>query len=323
MSPNAKARWFGVPVALAFSLLFAILLLARNPILVGRILEKGMALSGGLDAIAQTTGFVDSGQVLGGAESMDVVLGDVDGDDDLDAVVANGFFGDPQPNQVWLNDGKATFSPGVAFGLADSLGVDLGDLDGDGDLDAFIANDGANKVWINQGGIQGGIQGAFLDSGLSLGTANSRAVALAYLNGDKKLDAVVANLGSGQVWLGGGDNSFEAGQKLGSNQNSGVAVADLDGDGDNDVVFAEGQLGDKNQVWWNDGSAVFATGQIMDTGALAQAVGVTDLDLDGQLDLIFATSGDEAIWWNEGKQKFTAGPSLWGMNLTVVVIGSL
>lgn len=67
----------------------------------------------------------------------------MDNDGDLDAVFAvpNG------PNQVYLNDGSALFSDtGQTLGINLSEGVDLGDIDGDGSLDAVFANtsSGAN-----------------------------------------------------------------------------------------------------------------------------------------------------------------------------------
>ena len=54
---------------------------------------------------------------------------------------------------MWINDGNGTFTDsGQALGSSKSYGVELGDVDDDGDLDAFVANYGqGNKVWINDG----------------------------------------------------------------------------------------------------------------------------------------------------------------------------
>jgi len=79
--------------------------------------------------------------------------------------------------------------------------VALGDLDGDGDLDAFVANNGANKVWLNTG------TGNF-SYRQGLGGADSRGVALGDLDGDNDLDAFVANYGQpNRVWLTSADLS--------------------------------------------------------------------------------------------------------------------
>ncbi|MEC8560623.1 MAG: FG-GAP-like repeat-containing protein, partial [Planctomycetota bacterium] len=91
--------------------------------------------------------FTDSGQAFGKSSSYSVALGDLDGDGDLDAVVAN--FG--APNTVWTNDGTGTFTDSEqVLGNGQSYSVALGDLDGDGDLDAKVANSSeANAVWTN------------------------------------------------------------------------------------------------------------------------------------------------------------------------------
>jgi WD40 repeat protein len=93
----------------------------------------------------------DSGQRLPSALGHAVVLGDLDGDSDLDAFMANAASSAGAPNTVWLNDGQGNFSNSdLRLGNELSYGVDLGDLDGDGDLDAFVANNSPpNAVWLN------------------------------------------------------------------------------------------------------------------------------------------------------------------------------
>ena len=77
-----------------------------------------------------------------------LTIGDLDGDGDLDIVFANGGnFSSPGPllpQRVYINDGSGHFTDQSAgrlnfFGLC--RGVELGDIDNDGDLDMIFAQD--------------------------------------------------------------------------------------------------------------------------------------------------------------------------------------
>lgn len=205
----------------------------------------------GLDIIARTIWlnngsgiFSDTGQVLGG------VLGDVDGDRDLDLIV--GSVGGA--NQVWLNNGSGFFTDsGQALGVDITNSIAQGDVDGDGDLDFVAGNGGGanNLMWLNDG------NGNFIDSGQVLGAGDTRAVILEDVDDDDDLDLVTATGSTIILWLNNGKGVFtESGQPLGKSLEftNSIAMGDVDGDGDPDLVVGnEGVfVGQVNRVWLND-----------------------------------------------------------------------
>jgi hypothetical protein len=270
-------------------------------------------------------------------DSHAVVLGDLDGDGDLDVVFGNAI---QSPNTVWMNDGTGRFELHgehsmkvlTEFGYGVSEGVALGDLDGDGDLDAYVGNccrgewivssgggidargysEAHNMAWLNDG------KGGFADSGQLLGNESTLAVALGDLDGDGDLDAFVANKHdrgeapvagpANEVWLNGGQGRFtDSGQRLGQVNSYAVALGDVDRDGDLDALVgngAPGTPGQANEIWLNDGSGGFVdSGQEVGRGN-ARAVALIDLDGDGDLDALVDQDTGSQIWMNDGTGRF-------------------
>ncbi|MFC2043793.1 FG-GAP-like repeat-containing protein [Chloroflexota bacterium] len=262
--------------------------------------------------------FKDSGQTLGTLASLGVALGDVDGDGDLDAFMAN--YG--QANKVWLNDSSGDFSDsGQSLGSSDSESVALGDVDGDGDLDAFVANPGqSNRVWMNDG------IGNFTDGGQPLGSSTSEGVALGDVDGDGDLDAFVANDGQGnKVWMNDGIGNFiDGGQSLGSSNSSAISLGDVDGDGDLDA-FVVNYNNQGNTVWLNNGSGNF-TDSVGPLGSYqSSGLSLGDLDSDGDLDA-FVANWDQGnkVWINDSSGHFTdGGQSLGSSNSSSVALGDI
>jgi hypothetical protein len=196
--------------------------------------------------------FVEAGWRLDSVGTEAIALGDLDGDGDLDAFLANGFLVDEdfqsvsdQPNMVVWNDGSGVFSDsGQRLGLENSKAVALGDLDGDGDLDAFVGNGKADEVWINTGGAQSGTQGTFSDSGQRLGSSHTTAVQLVDLDGDGDPDAVVTRQSTfrtrPQIYLNDGSGSFKLSpfSRWQSVLGTAFAAADFNGDGQMQLIGA-------------------------------------------------------------------------------------
>jgi hypothetical protein len=264
--------------------------------------------------------FTATSQSLGNARSQTVALGDLDGDGDLDAFVANGHPGG-EGNRVWLNDGTGVFTTtSQSLGDSASSAVSLGDLDGDGDLDAFIGNYGqGNRIWLNDG------TGFFSDTGQSLGGSESQRVPLGDVDGDGDLDAFVANQGTNRVYLNDGAATFrDSGQSLGGSRSVGAALGDVDGDGDLDA-FVANYDGQANRVWLNDGTGMFSdSGQSLGN-SYGASVALGDVDGDGDLDAFVANDRSQAniVWANDGTGTFTETQGVGSSDSTDVALGDL
>ena len=93
--------------------------------------------------------------------------GDYDGDGDLDLYVGNeASEAHEYPSQLFRNLGDGTFEDVAAAAGVSNLryakGVAWGDVDNDGDLDLYVSNFGANRLYVNDGGV-------FLDAAIPAG----------------------------------------------------------------------------------------------------------------------------------------------------------
>jgi Tol biopolymer transport system component len=173
----------------------------------------------------------------------DITLADFDSDGDLDALVANGFRSQGSfPSMLFINDGTGRFiESGQLLNATQGADLAVGDLDGDGDLDVFVANmDQPNEVWLNDG------VGHFMDSGLRLEGSTSASLstvpALGDLNGDGYLDVFLGSFQDmASVWFNGGPGKQPA-IVDNANQNGGsiAFVSTRDGDGEIYIMDLDG-----------------------------------------------------------------------------------
>lgn len=260
------------------------------------------------------SGGFSRGSSLGEAEGEDVALGDLDGDGDLDAFVANEIAEIDTARtgtvivdsvRVWTNDGSANFSRSPGLAPARHRSVALGDVDGDGDLDALAARGSEVDLWRNDG------TASFTREIPKIFQNENNELALGDLDGDGDLDAFVLKFEGFRTVLNDGTGFFNQGATFSANLPEdrffrGFALGDVDGDGDLDAFVAVGGAGAApNQVWINDGSANFTrSGQSLGMSRSNEAA-LGDLDGDGDLDAFVANRGGNRIWLNDGTGTFT------------------
>ena len=259
---------------------------------------------------------------------------DFNNDGNPDIYVPNG----SGPNRLYQNLGNGSFSEiaaqaGATLGSKTSLGVAIGDYNGDGNDDIFVANQGINSLLRNNG------DGTFTDvtagSGLDDFGKRSFAASFGDIDNDGDLDIYVGHWDfqtqpdlhcpDNDLYLNNGDGTF-TNVSLESGANSpgcafSVPLTDFDQDGDLDIFLPNDNVGWgsqtptlDNEMLRNDGPnangvPVFTSvGDLIGVGQSLTGMGaaIGDVDNDGDIDFYRTQIGSGILSINDGTNNYTS-----------------
>lgn len=235
----------------------------------------------------------------------------------------------PFPSKLYRNDGSGKFTDisetsGIASHKGKAFGAVATDVNNDGLLDLFVANDSvANFLFINRGG------GKFEEVGLEAGVAYSAdgnprsgmGVDAADYNGDGLQDLFVANFNRERfsIYRNRGQQVFsdEAGPTGVGNLTQmysgwGVRFFDVDHDGDNDLILCNSHPDDQIEklsstltfkepllLLENNGGKFTLinsrAGDAFQRDWPARGLAVGDLDNDGMPDIVIGNTGEAPL----------------------------
>lgn len=228
----------------------------------------------------------------------------------------------PCRDRLFLNRGDGSFediskSSGIADSAGPSMGVVAADFDDDGDIDIFVACDGAaNLLYQNDGTGKFTEEAIFVGAAFDMrGNANGgMGVDAADINGDGLIDLFVTDYSDQfpEVFLNGkpagvfedAARRLQVGLEVYLHVNWGVGLIDFDLDGDVDAFVCNGHLlenakeiepntsyGVANAVLENQNDKLFRTvtkevGDALSVAESSRGAAFDDLDNDGDIDAV-------------------------------------
>ncbi len=233
-----------------------------------------------------------------------VVAGDIDGDSDVDIVVANSGI------TILINDGTGVVSTTRTIGATTNVDtVQIEDLNNDGHLDIIaIENNSEGRGYVYLGGT--GV--SFSEPTTFFSDPNNGAIAVADINLDGLMDVVSANHSSGSnhlsVLLGTPDIGFATRQlafEIWKDADS-LRGGDFNGDGQSDFAYVNT---DQNVIYVRFGNETQGFGDAISI-SVGEAPGqlvVADFNSDGYDDLVSSNFGsqDLTVWYSDTQGGFT------------------
>ena len=241
-----------------------------------------------------------------------VAIGDLNGDRKPDLATPNGLIRGTV--SVLLNRGDGSFRAKRDYRTGRGPhSVAIGDLNGDRKLDLATANTYSipntrvytASVLLNRGG------GRFRAPRDYRTGGHPDRIAIGDLNGDRKLDLVIANdENTVSVLLNRGNGRFRAKRDYRTGPDPvALAIGDLNGDGKLDLVTTI-FTGNTVSVLLNKGNGRFRAKRDYRTGPEPGALAIGDLNGDGKLDLVTTSLGTGrntvSVLLNRGDGSFQA-----------------
>ena len=189
-----------------------------------------------------------------------------------------------------------------------SMDAEMGDIDGDGDLDIFVAMEfSKNLLLVNRG------DGTFADGSSRLPDPvhDSEDIALGDFDADGDLDAIIVaeDDRTDLYYRNNGEGHYAMHSLPPAEVTNGINHGDLDGDGDPDLITAN--AGASNAVWLNHaGDFTLMPHGVTPQETTSQDVQLGDLDGDGDLDLVEANGFANRLFSNLGDATFKVSDGL-------------
>ncbi|MCG8458750.1 MAG: VCBS repeat-containing protein, partial [Holophagales bacterium] len=248
-------------------------------------------------SVAGTLGAVDGPRQL--------LLADLDGDGDLDALASEG---DGDAFAWFENDGSS--GPWAKTVVVDGLlvhdgahGLAVADVDRDGDLDVLATAENDAEVLYLANTLGDGSTWSLTTIDTSV--VGPRGLAAGDLDGDGDTDVVVADAGGGDLrvfadssgdgttWVPLADPATNT--AVGAES---VELADLDGDGDLDIVAAEG--GNDSANWYENTSGdgtTWASHSAISTAGGAEYLAIGDPERNGLRGVALVAGAASDVLW--------------------------
>lgn len=274
-----------------------------------------------------------------GGQPRFVKTGDLDGDGDLDLIVpvsTQDYYENWWAVTTFSNDGAGNFTQNdvqVIDGLNTVRGFDVGDLDGDGDLDmamgvfdyhpcqipycyeyhaegqtlAILTNNGLNQPFTISNLDLNSLTDDIAVSDIALVDLNGdgqRDIVTRVANFEDTVDIVALSTNTVQVFMNQGGAAFAPAQTIWTQfdtRGHGLAARDLEGDGDIDILL--GADSGMNQPAYlftllNAGNGTNFSEQAVNLGPPRRyplAMAMTDVSGDGQNDIIGSFSSPDTV----------------------------